>query len=50
MPLQSSPLSKKTFFKKIGNQAVDAIPPPEILKITRAVESRGSIEVARKLI
>lgn len=41
---------KKDVFRKIGNDSVDSISPPEILKILRAVESRGSLEIAKKVL
>ena len=37
-------------FGKIGGKAVDSITPPEILKILRKIESRGSLEIARKIL
>ena len=37
-------------FSKIGTEAVDSISPPEILKILRAVESRGSLKIAKKVL
>lgn len=39
---------KRNVFPKIGNQPVDQISPPEILKIIRSIESRGSLEIAKK--
>lgn len=37
-------------FGSIGDQAVDAITPPDVLKILRQIESRGSLEIARKVL
>lgn len=37
-------------FEPIGDLSVDVITPPEILKILRAIEKRGSLEIARKVL
>jgi len=37
-------------FGPLGNKAVDTITPPEVLKILRKIESRGSLEIARKVL
>jgi Phage integrase central domain/Arm DNA-binding domain len=37
-------------FKSLGDQPVDTITPPQILKILRTVEARGSLEIARKVL
>jgi integrase len=37
-------------FGRIGNKAVDSITPPDILKILRKIENRGSLEIARKIL
>lgn len=37
-------------FGSIGAQAVDTIAPPDVLKILRKIESRGSLEIARKVL
>ncbi len=37
-------------FGPIGKQPVDSIPPPEILKIVRKIETRGSLEIAKKVL
>lgn len=41
---------KNDVFTAIGPQAVDSITPPEILKILRKIEKRGSLEIARKIL
>ncbi len=41
---------KNDVFGPIGNKAIDSISPPEILKILRKIESRGSLEIARKVL
>ncbi len=41
---------KNDVFCKIGNKAVDSISPPEVLKILRKIEKRGSLEIARKVL
>lgn len=41
---------KNDVFGKIGNQAVDSITPPDVLKILRHIESRGSLEIAKKVL
>ncbi|MFT5699798.1 MAG: integrase [Desulforhopalus sp.] len=41
---------KNNVFSAIGSQAVDSITPPEVLKILRQIESRGSLEIARKVL
>jgi len=41
---------KKDVFCAIGNKAIDSIIPPDILKILRKIESRGSLEIARKVL
>ncbi len=37
-------------FGPIGNKPVDSITPPAILKILRKIESRGSLEIAKKVL
>ena len=37
-------------FGSIGAQAVDTIVPPDVLKILRKIEHRGSLEIARKVL
>ena len=37
-------------FPCIGDQPVDTITPPEVLKILRKIEKRGSLEIARKVL
>ncbi len=37
-------------FGSLGNKAVDSITPPEVLKILRKIENRGSLEIARKVL
>jgi len=41
---------KNNVFKAIGDKPVDLITPPEVLKILRKIESRGSLEIARKVL
>ncbi len=41
---------KKDVFGSIGSKAVDTITPPEVLKILRKIEIRGSLEIARKIL
>ena len=41
---------KNDVFGRIGNKAVDSITPPDILKILRKIENRGSLEIARKIL
>lgn len=41
---------KNDVFKSVGNKPVDSITPPEILKVLRKIESRGSLEIARKVL
>ena len=41
---------KNDVFKAIGDEPVDTITPPEVLKILRKIESRGSLEIARKVL
>ncbi|WP_319549128.1 integrase arm-type DNA-binding domain-containing protein [Desulfogranum marinum] len=41
---------KNDVFKSVGNKPVDAITPPEVLKVLRTIESRGSLEIARKVL
>lgn len=41
---------KNDVFGKIGASAVDSIAPPEVLKILRQIEKRGSLEIARKIL
>ncbi len=37
-------------FKAFGAVAVDSIKPPEVLKVLRQIEGRGSLEIARKVL
>jgi len=37
-------------FGSIGSKPIDLIAPPEVLKILRKIESRGSLEIARKVL
>ncbi|MCP3891779.1 MAG: tyrosine-type recombinase/integrase [Desulfobulbaceae bacterium] len=37
-------------FGSLGDKPVDSITPPEVLKILRNIESRGSLEIARKVL
>ena len=37
-------------FPELGDKAVDAILPPMVLKVLRKIESRGSLEIARKVL
>lgn len=41
---------KNDVFNKIGDKAVDSIAPPEVLQILRAIEGRGSLEIAKKIL
>ena len=41
---------QKDTFGTIGEHAVDAITPPEVLKVLRKIEKRGSLEIARKVL
>ena len=41
---------KNDVFGPLGNKAIDSIAPPEILNILRKIESRGSLEIARKVL
>jgi len=41
---------QKNVFGSIGAQAVDTIAPPDVLKILRKIEHRGSLEIARKVL
>lgn len=41
---------KNDVFPAIGSMAVDSISPPEVLKILRKIENRGSLEIARKVL
>ena len=41
---------KNDVFYRIGNKPIDSISPPEILKILRRIEGRGSLEIARKVL
>jgi len=41
---------QKNVFRSIGAQAVDTITPPDVLKILRKIEHRGSLEIARKVL
>ncbi len=41
---------KNDVFKAIGDKPVDSITPPEVLKVLRRIESRGSLEIARKVL
>ena len=37
-------------FDSLGSKAVDSITPPEVLKVLRKIENRGSLEIARKVL
>lgn len=37
-------------FSEIGTLQIESITPPEVLKILRAIESRGSLEIAKKVL
>lgn len=37
-------------FPSLGSLAVDKITPPDVLKIIREIESRGALEIARKVL
>ncbi|MGB3212993.1 MAG: tyrosine-type recombinase/integrase [Desulforhopalus sp.] len=37
-------------FGSLGNKAIDSITPPDVLKILRKIENRGSLEIARKVL
>jgi len=37
-------------FGPIGSKPIDLITPPEVLKILRKIENRGSLEIARKVL
>jgi integrase len=41
---------KRDVFGRIGDQPIDTITPPEVLKILRKIETRGSLEIARKVL
>ena len=41
---------KNDVFASLGDKAVDSITPPEVLKILRKIENRGSLEIARKVL
>lgn len=41
---------ERDVFDNIGKQAVDSITPPEVLRILRKIEKRGSLEIARKVL
>ncbi len=41
---------KKDVFGAFGHKPIDSISPPEVLKILRKIESRGSLEIARKVL
>lgn len=41
---------KNNVFDAIGSQAIDSITPPEVLKVLRQIENRGSLEIARKVL
>ncbi len=41
---------QKDVFGVIGSKAIDSITPPEVLNILRKIESRGSLEIARKVL
>ena len=39
---------KNDVFRAIGHRQIDTITPPEVLEIIRGIESRGSLEMAKK--
>lgn len=41
---------KNDVFGSFGDIAIDSITPPEVLKILRRIENRGSLEIARKVL
>lgn len=41
---------KNGVFPTLGNTPVDAITPPEVLKIIRKIERRGSLKIAKKVL
>jgi integrase len=41
---------KNDVFGPLGNKAIDSVTPQEILTILRKIESRGSLEIARKVL
>ncbi len=41
---------KNDVFGSFGDKAIDSITPPEVLKILRRIENRGSLEIARKVL
>ena len=41
---------QKDVFPSIGGHAVDIVSPPEVLKILRKIEKRGSLEIASKVL
>ncbi|WP_136799697.1 tyrosine-type recombinase/integrase [Desulfosediminicola ganghwensis] len=41
---------KANVFPYIGGQPIETITPPEVLKIIRRIESRGSLEIAKKVL
>lgn len=41
---------KNDVFGAFGDKAIDTISPPEVLKILRKIENRGSLEIARKVL
>lgn len=41
---------KNDAFGSLGDKAIDSITPPDVLKILRKIENRGSLEIARKVL
>ncbi|MFT5727676.1 MAG: integrase [Desulforhopalus sp.] len=41
---------KNDVFDSFGSKAIESITPPEVLKILRTIEGRGSLEIARKVL
>ena len=41
---------KNDVFQVLGDKAIDSITPPEVLKILKNIENRGSLEIARKVL
>lgn len=37
-------------FPHIGEESVETITPPDVLKILRSIEKRGALEIARKVL
>lgn len=40
---------KNDVFGSFGDKAIDSITPPEVVKILKKIENRGSLEIARKV-